>query len=367
MFWIAYRRLLSLALAGLVLAAAPTASAQTAPQSVSLRVVTRVLPPMVVEEKGELGGFSIELWREIAQRLKVQFVLKVEPDVRSLLASVRTGKADVGIAAISITAERDRDFDFSQPMLDSGLQILVRSSGASGAVNPLPDLLGLVFSRQLLYWLGIALLLILAPAHILWYVERDQKDGIIPTRDYYPGIFHAMWWAGSCLTTQAGDMPRHWLARILALLWMFIAIVFVAYYTAQLTAALTVQRIQGEISGPDDLPGKTVATTAGSTAASYLKEARVKVVEVSTITEAIQALTARSVDAVVFDAPILQHYAAHSGKGIVDVVGPVFREEDYGIAMPQGSPWLKRINGALLSMREDGTYAQLHQKWFAAD
>ncbi len=281
------------------------------------------------------------------------------------MASVKNGGADVGISAISITAERDKDFDFSQPMLDGGLQILVRGDNTTGTGNPLRDLMELVFSRTILVWLGIAFLMIILPAHLLWYVERDHKDSMIPSRDYFPGIFHAMWWAASCLATQAGEMPRHWLSRILALLWMFFAIVFVAYYTAQLTAALTVQRIQGEISGPQDLPGKDVATTAGSTAAAFLKSIKAKVTEVSSVSEAFAALNDGKVAAVVFDAPVLQHHAAHAGRGETQVVGPVFREEDYGIAFPQGSPWRKRVDGALLSMREDGTYQKLYEKWFS--
>lgn len=43
-----------------------------------------------------------------------------------------------------------------------------------------------------------------------------------------------MWWAAGTLATQAEQMPRHWFARVLAILWMFVGVVFVAYYTAQL-------------------------------------------------------------------------------------------------------------------------------------
>ncbi|MGQ0672517.1 MAG: transporter substrate-binding domain-containing protein [Hyphomicrobium sp.] len=341
---------------------------QTAPtEGGTLRVSTRVLPPMVTEAKGELGGFAIDLWREIARRLAVTSVLKVEPDVRALLAAVKSGEADLGIAAISITAERDKEFDFSQPMLDGGLQILIRDGGEGGTSSPLRDLLRLLFSRTILEWFGIALLLVLVPAHILWFVERGKKDGVVPDKDYFPGIFHAMWWAGSTLAAQGDQMPRHWLARVMALVWLFTSVIFIAFYTAQLTAALTVKRIQGEISGPQDLPGKAVATTAGSTAAAYLKGVRAKVTEVASIDAAFKALNSRAVDAVVFDAPILQHHAAHAGKGLVTVVGPVFREEDYGIAFPRGSVWRKRVDGALLSMREDGTYQALYEKWFAAE
>jgi hypothetical protein len=43
------------------------------------------------------------------------------------------------------------------------------------------------------------------------------------------------------LATQADHMSRHWMARIVAVPWMFTAVVFVAFYTAQLTASLTAQ------------------------------------------------------------------------------------------------------------------------------
>jgi polar amino acid transport system substrate-binding protein len=248
-------------------------------------------------------------------------------------------------------------------MLNAGLQILVRGGG-EGDANPLRDLLRLLFSPMILVWLGIGLLFIILPAHLVFLLERHHPEGIIPTTRYFPGIFHAMYWAASTLATQADSMPKQWLARVLAVLWMFTAVVFVAFYTAQLTATLTVQRIQGTINGPEDLPGKKVATTRGSTAAAFLREQRADVVEVTNLTEATDALRDRRVDAVVFDAPVLLYYAAHDGKGQVQVVGPLFRKEDYGIAFPAGSPLRKQVDGALLALREEGVYQQLYDKWF---
>lgn len=348
---------------------APVAQAQAQAQTETrdLRVVTRMLPPLVVTEQGELSGFSIDLWNAIAGRLQTNTRYHVAPDVRTLLEDVRTGKADVGIAAVSITAEREKAFDFSQPMLNSGLQILVRSQGQGGQAadpDPLRDLLGLLFSKTILVWLGIALLLALIPAHLVWLLERRKKEGIIPTPKYIPGIFHALFWATGTLATQGEQMPRQWLARVIAVLWMFTGVVFVAFYTAQLTATLTVQQIQGGINGPGDLPGKWVATTRGSTAAAYLREINAEVREVEQINEAFTLLLNREVDAVVFDAPVLLYYAANAGKGRVHTVGPLFRKEDYGIVFPQGSPLRKQVNNVLLSLREDGAYEQLYDRWF---
>jgi polar amino acid transport system substrate-binding protein len=357
------RHIVRLGICGLLLAlAVPASLAEEPPRSV--RVATRVLPPMVIDEHGRLTGFSIELWNSIAAKLKMATEYQVAPDVGALLEDVRSGKADLGISAISITAERDRQFDFSQPMLEAGLQILVRGNGESGPSNPLLEFLRLLTSPTIAVWLGIAALLIVIPAHIVWLVERRHEQGIIPDRRYFPGIFHAMWWAGSTLATQAEQMPRHWLARVLAILWMFIGVVFVAYYTAQLTASLTVREIRGAISGPDDLPGKRVATTRNSTAAAYLRQKNVDVVEVEQIDAAYKALLDKQVDAVVFDAPALLYYVGHDGKGKVQLVGPVFRKENFGIAFPLDSRLRSEVDRALLDLREDGTYSRLEQTWF---
>jgi polar amino acid transport system substrate-binding protein len=330
-----------------------------------LRVVTRVLPPLVVEQPGgKLSGFSIELWEKIAEKLKLEMSYHIAPNVGALLADVRAGKADVGVAAISITSEREAEFDFTQPILNAGLQIMVRGRGQDDGSNPLRDLLGLLFSPTILVWLGIALLLIIIPAHIVWYLERDCPGGIIPTDKYYPGIFYALYWAATTLATQAEHAPRQWLARLVTVLWMFVGVVFVAFYTAQLAATLTVQQIQGGINGPEDLPGKAVATTAGSTAAVAVRELRADVLEVGKIEDAFKALADKQVEAVVFDAPVLLFYAARDGKGRVQLVGTPFRKEDYGIVFPRNSPLRKQVNVALLALREDGTYQKLYDKWF---
>jgi polar amino acid transport system substrate-binding protein len=226
-----------------------------------------------------LSGFSIELWNKIAEMLQVKTSYQIAPDVRALLDEVRSGKADVGISAVSITAARDKEFDFSQPMLNAGLQIMVRGRGNEADAFPLSDLLGLFFSKVSLVWLGIALLLIVVPAHLVWFFERRHKDGIIPDQSYFPGIFHTLFWAAGTLATQAEQMPRQWVARVVAVLWMFASILFIAFYTAQLTATLTMQQIQGSISGPGDLQGRKIATTTGSTAATFLREQKALVQE----------------------------------------------------------------------------------------
>lgn len=329
-----------------------------------LLVATRVIPPFVIQNKGDLSGFSIDLWRSIAKQIGVESKFIEHSSVPELLSAIKDNKANLGIAAISITAERQQNFDFSLPILAGGLQIMVRNSETNNSA--FPNILQLFFSTSLLQVIGIALVLIVVAAHIIWLSERHHKDGMIP-KSYFPGIFKACWWAAATLATQADEMPKGVLGRLVGIVWMFIGVLFAAYFTASATTSLTVQQLQGDIKSIDDLPGKVVATTAGSTAAAYLREHKISVLEVSKIEQAYNALQTKKADAVVFDAPVLLFYAANKGKGKVQIVGSILREESYGIILPNNSPYRKPINQALLTIKENGIYQSLYDKWFDAE
>lgn len=127
--------------AALAPAAAGTPT-DAAPAGRDLVVATRVLPPFVIEEEaGKYSGFSIDLWEAIATEAKLRTHLEAYRTLPELLDAVATGANPVGIAAVSITAQREEKLDFSQPMFRSGLQIMVPTGGSG-----LADTLRFVFS-----------------------------------------------------------------------------------------------------------------------------------------------------------------------------------------------------------------------------
>jgi len=227
-------------------------------------------------------------------------------------------------------------------------------------------MLRLMFSRTTALWLGMALLLVLIPAHLVWWFERRQQDSMIASRNYFPGIFEAIFWALSTLTSQASDMPHQWVGRAFSIFWMFAGVIFVAFYTAQLTTTLTVEQIRGAIEGPGDLPGKQVATLAGSATVDYLRAQNAQLEEFPTSEQMFKALLDKKVDAVVSAAPLLLYYAAHGGKGRVKTVGPEFNSAPVAVMVQLDSPLRRKINVALIALRENGTYQQIYDKWFGA-
>ena len=347
-----------------LIAASPAAAQSTNPTA--LKVAIMVVPPLVMRQDGSYTGFGIDLWNAVAAQMKVKTDYRLMSDVTSLVEVLRSKSVDIVGSPVTITTARDAEFDFSLRIMQAGLRVMVRDTGGSTTPNPLEDLLELLFSKTMLLWLGIALVLVLIPAHLVWLLERGREGGMIRNPKYFPGIFEAMYWAVSGLTSQAQDMPHQWLARAFSVFWMFAGVVFVAFYTAQLTTNLTVSQMQGSIAGPDDLAGKRVATVANTAAADYPRAHNVEVQEFHRASWMIQALPSKQVDAIVFQAPVLLYYVAHEGKGIVKVVGPEFDVAPIAFGFQLDSPLRRQVNQALLALRENGTYQQIYDKWFGS-
>jgi polar amino acid transport system substrate-binding protein len=352
------------ALVAIALLGAP-ALAQPVPDT--LRVTTFAVPPFAMEQEGRWTGFSIELWDEIAGRLKTKSTYQAAPSFIAAFETLRAGKADILVSGFFMTADRDREIDFSHAIFHAGQQVMVRDDGAASPPDPLMDLLQLLFSQTTLVWIGVAALMLLVPAHIVWLLERRDKDGMIPTPKYFPGIFLAIHWSAATLMSQADRMPRHPLSRLVSYAWMFTSVVFIALYTAQLTSNLTVQQIRGAINGPEDLPGKRVGTYKDSISAEYLRAHNARLQEFTSLDDLTKALLNKKVDAVLLGAPPLRYYAAHEGKGLVKFVGPEFNKGEGAFAFPEGSPLRRPVNAALLAAREDGTYRRLYDKWFGSE
>ena len=137
------------------------------------------------------------------------------------------------------------------------------------------------------------------------------------------------------------------------------------YYDSGLR--LLVREGNDDIKEFDDLEGKKVGTKIGSTSYDYLMknlEADDGVTPYPGSSDMYMALMSRAVDAVFYDAPNVGYFARTKGEGKVKTVGPLYEGQQYGIALVEGSKWVDEVNTALASMKEDGTYKKIYEKWF---
>jgi ABC-type amino acid transport substrate-binding protein len=339
---------------------ATAASAQPG-APVQLRVAIAPVAPFVIPQTATPEGFSIDIWNEVARRMHADFAWHPLATQAELLPAVQRGDADIAIAAIAMTPAREKSVDFSLPYFDSGLQIMVRAQNDNSVMALLQTVPWLAIAQLVGITIGIVFVL----ANLVWLMERKRDAAF--QKPYWRSIGEGIWVTMLIIATgEHGEREAPGIfKRILVPAMWLIGVVLIAQLTATVTSSQTVARLQSNIRGPDDLPGKRIGTVPATIAAQYLTERGLSFVDVTNANDGFRMLMDGDVQAIVYDAPTLQYWAARRGNGALTVVGPVFRPEKYGIAVANGSPLRKSINETLLAMYEDGTYEQIYGKWFS--
>jgi len=320
-------------------------------------------PPNVMQSAAgeEFEGFDIDLWREVARIVGVDYTFRLYP-FKDLLEAVRAGEVEVGLAGITITEEREAGMDFSYPYMHTGLRILIRPTQEASLTRLLRSALTSTILKTLAYLVGFLVLC----AHILYFVERGSGS---VNRRYFPGVFEAAWCILATMTTVGyGDIaPKRWAGRLVAFLVMVTGIALFGLIVADLSAGLTLQHFTSDINSAEDLRGRSVATVADSTSVAAAGGYGARIREVKTIEDAYQLLLEEQVDAVVFDAAPLMKHVREAPPGQVALVGPLLHPQNYGIAFPSNSPLREQVNRALLRIEENNTYEELYKRWFGSE
>ncbi len=121
-----------------------------------------------------------------------------------------------------------------------------------------------------------------------------------------------------------------------------------------------------EIEHVDDLTSEhTIIAVKGSTSAQNIRELKpeVNIVELENYSEGFIALQSGQGDALTTDNAILMGMAADNDD--YRLIGENFTEEPYGIAISPDQPeFLALVNEALDTIKENGVYDEIYNKWF---
>lgn len=326
-------------------------------QQITVATVTR--EPFSFESDETQSGFSVELMNEAASRIGRDVDWLRLDSFGDMLAAVQDGRADAAIANISITAERERVMDFSQPMFESGIQVLLtpETSTASSAVRAL-------FTPQIGLLILSFLAVLFAGGMLMWVFERRRQPYF--DRDAKDAAFPAFWWALNLVVNGGFEerMPQSRRGRFFAVLLVIGSLFFVSIFVANITAAMTVNAISENFEGLSDLEQRKVGTVTGSTSEAFLDQRDIKNIGFVGTEPMFGAFEIGVIDAIVFDGPILAYYANTQNPNGSRLVEASYRSENYGIAFPSGSVLREDLDQALLSMIEDGTSNTLTAKWF---
>ena len=323
-----------------------------------LVVGTKQAPPFAMgSADGVWTGMSIELWRAVAAEMGLQYEFR-EVDLEGLVGGLTDGSIDVGVAALTVTEEREAAFDFTHPFHSAGLGIAVRPRGGRWLTA-----LGRFVSLKFLAVIAMLVLLLCAIGALVWLFEHRRNAaqfGGSPVK----GIGAAFWWAAVTMTTVGyGDKaPLTPPGRAVALVWMFAGLILISAFTAAITSALTISGLESAVRGPEDLPHVRVATVSGTTSQRYLARRGVAHRAFDTAALALGALATGDTDAVVYDGPILRHLAMQM-ESPVRVLATTFARQDYAIGLKADRPLREPLNRAMLRAMGDPAWEQTVKRY----
>ncbi len=120
-----------------------------------------------------------------------------------MVAAVENKTADVAVGALSITAEREKVMDFSQPFYGSGLDILV-SQKAGGFTDVILTVFRNLFTWQLVVGVVAAIVIMFIISHLVWMYEHPINEEMWP-RSYLAGMGESFWWTLSIFLVGGAD------------------------------------------------------------------------------------------------------------------------------------------------------------------
>ncbi|MCD2492566.1 ABC transporter substrate-binding protein [Lacrimispora sp. NSJ-141] len=127
------------------------------------------------------------------------------------------------------------------------------------------------------------------------------------------------------------------------------------------------------IAGPDDLPGKTVAVTAGAVEEMKCNELNeqfqsegkeaINILSLPTSNDAVLAVRNSQADCMIYSSPSAA-YLQEEEPGVFDAVTTFDNDTEIGIAVRKGDTEMKEaVETALQRLVENGTYAELMKKY----
>uniref|UniRef100_A0A3P9K0K6 Glutamate receptor n=1 Tax=Oryzias latipes TaxID=8090 RepID=A0A3P9K0K6_ORYLA len=339
-------------------------------------------------------GFCVDMLRELADILKFSFKIKLVDDGlygapepngswTGMVGELINRKADLAVAAFTITSEREKVIDFSKPFMTLGISILyrVQLGRKPGYFSFLDPFSPAVWLFMLLAYLAVSCVLFLAArlSPYEWYnphpCMRERRD--ILENQYTLG--NSLWFPVGGFMQQGSEiMPRALSTRCVSGVWWAFTLIIISSYTANLAAFLTVQRMEAPIESPDDLADQTnieYGTIHGGSTMTFFMNSRYQTYQrmwnymyskqpsvfVKSTEEGI-ARVLNSKYAFLMESTMNEY---HRGLNCnLTQIGGLLDTKGYGIGMPLGSPFRDEITLAILQLQENNRLEILKRRWW---
>ncbi|KAF5453795.1 hypothetical protein F2P56_023514, partial [Juglans regia] len=323
-----------------------------------------------IENSDSYGGFCIDVFNAAKDELPYAVPYKFvpfgdghkNPVTSDLLHLITTGALDAVVGDITITTNRTKMVDFTQPYIESGLVVVAPvsklNSSAWAFLRPFTPMM----------WCATGVFFLVVGA-VVWILERRTNDEFRgPPRRQFVTI---IWFSFSTLFFSHRERIASTLGRFVLIIWLFVVLILNSSYTASMTSILTVEQLSSPVKGIESLVTSSdpIGFQRGSFAENYLTDElnihRSRLVPLNSIGEYEKALrdgpSKGGVAAVVDERAYMELFL--STRCEFGIVGQEFTKMGWGFAFPRDSPLAIDMSTAILTLSENGGLQRLHDKW----
>ncbi|XP_037739232.1 glutamate receptor ionotropic, kainate 5 isoform X1 [Chelonia mydas] len=344
--------------------------------------------------EGLYEGFCVDMLHELAGILKFRFQLRLVEDGlygapeangswTGMVGELINRKADLAVAAFTITAEREKVIDFSKPFMTLGISILYRvhMGRKPGYFSFLDPFSPAVWLFMLLAYLAVSCVLFLAArlSPYEWHNPHPCLRGRPHVLENHYTLGNSLWFPIGGFMQQGSEvLPRALSTRCVSGVWWAFTLIIISSYTANLAAFLTVQRMEVPVESADDLADQTNieygTIHAGSTMTffqnsryqtyqrmwEYMLSKQPSVFVKSTAEGVARVLSSRY--AFLLESTMNEYHRRRDCN--LTQIGGLLDTKGYGIGMPLGSPFRDEITLAILQLQENNRLEILKRKWW---
>ncbi|HRE42066.1 MAG TPA: transporter substrate-binding domain-containing protein [Ignavibacteria bacterium] len=307
---------------------------------------------------GEWTGIAIDLWKLMASKNGIKYeITEIKQD--EITGFLDSGKIDVVVSNIGLDSLNFSRIDLTYPYYSSEIGFAVKDVSN---VKVFESILDIIFSWQFVQLMFVFVLSFLPVGILIWLFEKkvDKKDygnGILK------GIGNGLFWAGTTFTTIAGEKnPTTFAGRLVTIIWMFISVVAVSFFTAGVTNIITQDVLNSRILNKKDLAKKEVGIL-NEFRDGEIESMGAKVKFYGNYEEGLDALNNQEIYAFIASDYVLRFYIKMNDYS--DVLMYPMREEivQFSFGLKKGSEYTGEVNRLLLNHIQLGEFEAIKNKY----
>ncbi len=316
-------------------------------------------PPFIIIDDGKISGLTIDLWNAISDSLNVNSYF-VKTNYEDVKTNISEGEINISIAPMTINSSLASSAFFSQPFYITTMCVAIENHYESGFVTIVKNL----FSLSFLKTIGLLLFINFGIGTLIWLAERKENTDFSKKMN---GIIDGFWWSWVTMTTVGyGDKsPQSKNGKILATIWMLVAILIISGFTATISSELTTKRLQNNVSNIHDLHKMKIGCIKGRNTAIYLNYKHIRSKEYKDFEAGFKALEKGEIHALVDEGATLSYYFNKKEKSLMKKITLVElpNNKEYYCFMSSDPLLINKINPYLLTFMESDNWNKLLKKY----